>query len=82
MSTVSIADAKNRLSELVKRAEAGEQIIVTRRGRPAARLVPADAAGAASQAARVARTFGKLARLRVGRMLDGDIKAIAREGLD
>ena len=38
MDTVSLADAKARLSELVARAEAGEDICITRRGKPAVRL--------------------------------------------
>lgn len=42
---VSISDAKGQLTELVRRAEAGEEIIVTRHGRPAVRLVPAYGAG-------------------------------------
>jgi len=37
---VNIYDAKTRLSRLVARAEAGEEIIIARAGRPAARLVP------------------------------------------
>jgi prevent-host-death family protein len=37
---VNIYDAKTRLSQLVSRAEAGEEIIIARDGRPAARLVP------------------------------------------
>ncbi len=42
MSSVNIAEAKARLSELVAQAEAGEAVSITRRGRPAARIVPAD----------------------------------------
>lgn len=38
MDTVSLAVAKARLSELVARAEAGEDICITRRGKPAVRL--------------------------------------------
>jgi prevent-host-death family protein len=38
---VSISEAKGQLTELVRRAEAGEEIVVTRHGRPAARIVPA-----------------------------------------
>ena len=34
-------EAKNKLSELLHRAERGEEIVITRRGRPVARLVPA-----------------------------------------
>ena len=39
MDTTSIADAKARLSELVDRAEAGEPQIITRRGKPVAKIV-------------------------------------------
>lgn len=38
--SISIADAKARLSELVSRAESGESILITRHGQPAAKLVP------------------------------------------
>ena len=37
---VSIAEAKSQFAALVARAEAGEQIVVTRSGRPVARLGP------------------------------------------
>jgi prevent-host-death family protein len=40
MSHVSIRDAKNNFSELGRRAEAGETIVVTRNGKPAFDLVP------------------------------------------
>lgn len=33
-------EAKTQLSKLVERVEAGEEIVITRRGEPAARLVP------------------------------------------
>lgn len=42
MKNVKLADAKARLSELVDRVEAGETVQITRRGKPAARLVPAE----------------------------------------
>lgn len=42
METVTIANAKTRLSELVERAAAGETVFITRRGRPVARLVLAE----------------------------------------
>ena len=41
MERINLADAKARLSEIVDRVEAGESIEITRRGKPAARLVPA-----------------------------------------
>lgn len=37
---VNMHEAKTHLSRLVARAEAGEQIIIARDGRPVARLVP------------------------------------------
>jgi prevent-host-death family protein len=37
---VDIHEAKTHLSKLVKRAEAGEEIIIGKAGRPVARLVP------------------------------------------
>lgn len=40
MKTVSIRDAKNRLTELARTVEGGETIVVTRNGRPVLDLVP------------------------------------------
>ena len=40
MEAVNLAEAKARLSELVGRAEAGEDIRISRRGKPAVKLVP------------------------------------------
>ena len=41
MHTVGLFEAKQKLSELVERAEAGEQIGITRRGKLTAMIVPA-----------------------------------------
>ena len=38
---VSIAEAKNRLPELIRAVEAGEQVIITRHGKPVAQITPA-----------------------------------------
>jgi prevent-host-death family protein len=40
MTTVSIKDAKNRLTELARQVEKGETIVVTRNGKPVFDLVP------------------------------------------
>lgn len=37
---VSVTEAKGQLTELVRRAEAGEEVILTRHGHAAVRLVP------------------------------------------
>ena len=40
MDTINLFDAKNRLSALVDQVEVGQEITITRRGKPVARLVP------------------------------------------
>lgn len=42
MREVGAFEAKNRLGSLLDRVEHGEEIVITRRGRPIAKLVPAD----------------------------------------
>jgi prevent-host-death family protein len=37
---VSVTEAKGQLTELVRRAEAGDEVILTRHGHPSVRLVP------------------------------------------
>ncbi|HEY1160368.1 MAG TPA: type II toxin-antitoxin system prevent-host-death family antitoxin [Terracidiphilus sp.] len=37
---VSTAEAKNRLPELIRAVEGGEQVVITRHGRPVAQLAP------------------------------------------
>ena len=38
--TISAADAKSGFSDLLRRAESGEEVIVTRNGEPVARIGP------------------------------------------
>ncbi|MBS4096576.1 MAG: type II toxin-antitoxin system prevent-host-death family antitoxin [Sulfuricella sp.] len=38
MHSVSVAEAKAHLSELLNQVEAGEELVITRRGQPVARL--------------------------------------------
>jgi len=38
MNTVSVAEAKAHLSELLNQVEAGEEIVITRRGQPVAHI--------------------------------------------
>ena len=64
---VNIYDAKTRLSQLVDRAEAGEEIIIARGGRPAARLVP-------FRPAAVERKPGRMrGKIRIGRDFDAPL---------
>ena len=41
MTTMNIAEAKSKLSELVARAEAGEEVVIARNGKPAVVLTAA-----------------------------------------
>jgi prevent-host-death family protein len=42
MTTINMHEAKTQLSDLVMRAEAGEEIVIARRNKPAVKLVPVD----------------------------------------
>ncbi|MGC8904530.1 type II toxin-antitoxin system Phd/YefM family antitoxin [Thermus sp.] len=41
MRTVSVSEAKSRLSELLRQVQAGEEVLILDRGMPVARLSPA-----------------------------------------
>jgi prevent-host-death family protein len=67
MAEVGMHEAKSQLSKLVERVQAGEEIVITRRGEPAARLVPersgggfASLEGAWRGRVKVADDFGEL----------------------
>lgn len=63
---VPISEFKDHASELVAAAEGGEEILITRHGKVAARLVAADEAALAKAAkrAKVQAALDKLAELR------------------
>lgn len=46
---IAISEAKATLTDLVRRAEAGDEIILTRHGEPTVRLVPVDAVPSEAQ---------------------------------
>ena len=61
-------EAKNRLSSLLERAERGEEIVITRRGKPVARLVPFQGTSDQDTARKAAEGIRKLAReLKLGK---------------
>ena len=45
METVGIKDVKNNLSSYLKRVKTGEDIIITERGKPIARIIRENASG-------------------------------------
>ena len=61
-------EAKNKLSSLLERAERGEEIIITRRGKPVARLVPMQGVADREKAREAMQRIRKLAKeLKLGR---------------
>jgi prevent-host-death family protein len=70
METVDTRDASHRLSELLDKVEQGEEVVITRLGKPIAKLVrTADLDVARS--AEIARAVHELKELRKGARLDG-----------
>ena len=45
MATVNVSEAKTHLSRLLARVEAGEDVVIARRGKPVAQLVPLQTRG-------------------------------------
>lgn len=45
MTTYSIREAKARLSEILRDLDHGEEVIITRRGRPCGRLIAVETSG-------------------------------------
>jgi len=73
MQTVNIHEAKTQFSRLVDAAASGEEIVIAKAGKPAARLVP-------MERAKVTRRFGGLkGKVRIAEDFDaplpGDIIA-------
>ena len=78
MQSITLADAKARLSELVNRVEAGECVDISRRGRPVARLTAVPAQRRRIDAAHLAALTNKMPESQTGSaelvrgMRDGD----------
>ena len=81
--SVLLAEAKNHLSALVARVEEGEEIAITRRGVAVVRLVPETETREAllGRPERVGAALARLRQLGEGVVLEGNLRAIAREGL-
>jgi prevent-host-death family protein len=76
MKQIGIYEAKSKLSQLVDDAARGEAVVITRHGRPVARLVPVDVPSAS-----IAETIEAIREFRKGRRLDGlSIKELINEG--
>jgi prevent-host-death family protein len=61
MTEVGTFEAKNKLSELLDRAERGEEVVITRRGKPVAKLVSANPTRDVGKAREAAQRIRELA---------------------
>lgn len=77
MASIGIYEAKSRLSELIEKAEAGQEVTITRRGRPVVKLVrvrrqkeevPADRAEVLAEIKAFSKTL-KLGRVNVRKLI-------------
>ncbi len=78
MESIGLFEAKTHLSELIARAERGEEVVITRHNKPVARLVPMPAAAPDACARRDA--VAALLQAAAGRTLALDWKALRDEG--
>jgi prevent-host-death family protein len=62
MTEVGAFEAKNKLSELLDRAERGEEVVITRRGRPVAKLIGINASRDVEKAREAGRRIRELAK--------------------
>ena len=80
MTSVGMHEAKTRLSELVAEVEAGGEVIITRRGRPVARLVRNETS--ATRGYGSMRGRGAVVDLPMSEVKAGDRAVAALFGLD
>jgi len=81
MSEIGAFEAKNKLSALLDRVEKGEEIVITRRGIPVAKLVPAKPTFDREKARAAVRGLLKLrAKLKASPLTWDEIKQMRDEG--
>jgi prevent-host-death family protein len=79
METVGLFEAKTHLSELIARAERGEETIITRHNKPVARIVPF-APATAEETGRRREALEALLATAHGHRLGMDARALRDEG--
>ena len=80
MKYVKVSELKAKLSEHLRRVEAGETVIVLDRKRPVARIVPTDASSSdvrITEPSESVESLRELKPIRVGRRVD--VGALLRE---
>ncbi len=81
-ATIGAYEAKTRLADLLDRVERGEQIVITRHGKPIARLVPEGHPDMAAAHAALERIFARRDSMaeRYGRLTHDELMAMRDEG--
>ena len=81
VSEVGAFEAKNKLGTLLDRVERGEEIVITRHGKPVARLVPNTGRMGPSQAqAAIQRIRDRARRANLPKFSWAEVKALRDEG--
>ena len=85
MQTIQASEAKTKFLSILDEVERGATVIVTRHGKPIARIVPDEAVLAASETARHERTLAAIRsieelRKKVGKMSFAEIIDAKNEG--
>lgn len=68
---IAVSEAKGQLSELVRKANAGEEVLLTRHGQPIARIVPVGYRPNADEKRRVLHAVREAARSKIDAGPDG-----------
>jgi len=79
MEKIGIYEAKSRLSELVEKAEAGQEVVITRRGKPVVKLVRAKPEKAFDRSALIDEITAFSKTCKVGRI---NLRKLVAEGRD
>jgi prevent-host-death family protein len=81
MAEIGAFEAKTHFSALLKRAEKGEEIVITRRGKPVAKLVPATPKHDPKSAwAALERMQAAVRKAKLGPISAKEIKELINEG--
>jgi prevent-host-death family protein len=80
MEEIGAFDAKNTLGSLLDRVQRGEEIVITRHGKPVARLVPNTGRIDQSQAQAVLQRIRERAVQRGGKFDWAEVKALRDAG--
>jgi prevent-host-death family protein len=77
MIVVGAFEAKTRLSALLEKVEGGEEVVITKRGKPIARLAPVEPL----DRGRIAGAIARIRELAKGQALGGlSVRAMREEG--